>query len=174
MEALRGTDPESASVPDEGLPPIASAVREQEPVPAQRSHDKQSRTRPYAPSHPRRMSVTPAARSIRVTGPSPNTVFARSRMPNKRSNVLVSESDAPRSGARPAAPRPAHKSVPARRRFPGRQLHRHQTTGRRSWPAPCLPPPLLQMAIQSAEPQTRLSQNSLRRIPLLTNSATNC
>lgn len=36
MEALRGTDPESASVPDEDLQPIALAVAEQEQVSAQR------------------------------------------------------------------------------------------------------------------------------------------
>jgi hypothetical protein len=56
-----------------------------------------------------------------------------------------------------------------RRRFLGGQLHPYQPASRRNWSTPSLPTPLLQMEIQSAEAQT-----SLRRIPLLTNSATNC
>src|ERR1035441_1859532 len=38
--------------------------------PLRGSHDKRSRTRPYSPSNPLRMSVTPAAKYIRVAGPS--------------------------------------------------------------------------------------------------------
>src|SRR5208337_5298815 len=45
--------------------------------PLRGSHDNRSRTRPYRPSNPLRMSVTPAARWIRVAGPNPNTAYAR-------------------------------------------------------------------------------------------------
>ena len=41
-----------------------------------------------------------------------------------------------------------------RRRFLRRQLHRHQTTGRRNWITPSLPTQFLQMAIQCAEAQS--------------------
>jgi len=69
-----GTDPESASVPDEDLQPIALAVAEQEQVPAQRLTGQTIADETVQPLEPPlRMSVTPAARKIRVAGPSPNT-----------------------------------------------------------------------------------------------------
>ena len=58
----------------------------------------------------------------------------------------------------PAPARQYHSQPTTRlvslRRFPGDQLHRHQTTGRGNWLTPSLPTQLLQMAIQRTETQT--------------------
>ena len=72
-------------------------------------------------------------------------------MPTRRSSVLVSKSGCTSIRRRPAAPRPAHKSVRAASAISWRP------TPRRSWSTGStlsLPTPLFQMAIQSAEAQT--------------------
>jgi len=57
-----GTDPESGSVPDEDLQPIALAVAEQEQVPTERLTRQAIPNQTVQPFEPLRMSVTPAAR----------------------------------------------------------------------------------------------------------------
>src|SRR6266704_3712184 len=68
------------------------ALQNKKRCPLSESHDNRSRTRPYSPSNPLRMSVTPLARKIRVAGPNPNTAYARSSALTRRSNVFVSKS----------------------------------------------------------------------------------
>ena len=48
-----------------------------------------------------------------MPGPSRSTAYTRSSKLTRRSNDSYPSQDAPRSGARPAAPRPAHDPVPA-------------------------------------------------------------
>ena len=107
--------------------------------------------------------------------PSPNTAYTRSSTLTTRSKVLVSRLGCT-SIRRPAR---QHHGQPItrfllHRRFSGGQPLRHKPTNRRNWSAPSLPTPLFQMAIQSPEAQTSTQANSLRRMPLLMNSATNC
>src|ERR1019366_2751927 len=78
--------------------------------PLRGSHDKRSRTRPYSPSNPLRMSVTPAAKYIRVAGPSQTRPTPAPGCPPGVRTYPYQNQDAPRSGARPAALLPAHKS----------------------------------------------------------------
>ena len=150
-----GTDPESASVPDEDFQPIALAVAEQEQVPAQRLTRQAIADETVQPLEPlahvgdSRSQIDPCgwAQSKHGLRPLQNAhqAFERTRI---KTRMYLD----------PAPARQHHRQPTTRfvllRRFHDRQLHRHQTTGRRSWSTPSLPTPLFQMAIQSAQAQT--------------------
>ena len=136
-----GTNPESASVPDEDLQPFALAVAELEPVPLQRL------TRQSIPDQ----TLQPFEPLVHVGEPSDQIdpcSWAQSKHglrpledSHQHSNVLVSKSGCT-SISRP--PR-WHCCQPTTwfvllRRFPGRQLHRHQTTGQGKLLAKLAPP----------------------------------
>src|SRR5208282_1003408 len=143
--------------------------------PLRGSHDNRSRTRPYSPSKPLRMSVTPAAKYIRVAGPSPNTTYTRSSTLTRRSNVLVSKSGCT-SIRRPPGSTTVSPQVASY--WVGHFLADNSTFTNRPVEETSLR--LLfqrrffrwRSSVLKLKP--RLWQNWLRRIPLLTNSSTNC
>jgi hypothetical protein len=108
-----GTDPESASVPDEDLQPVALGVAEQEKVSAQR----------LATIDPEPDRITPrtpcACRSLRRPdrsvwlGPVQTRLTPAPECPPGVRTYSDQNQDVPRSGARPSAPPPAHNSVRA-------------------------------------------------------------
>ena len=150
-----GADPESASVPDEDLQPIALGVAEEEQVPAQRLTRQTIADETVQPFKPLAHvgdpggQIDPCSWAQSKHGLRPlqdgHQAFERTRI-----KIRMHLDPAP---ARQHHGQPTTRFVMLRR-FPGRQLHRHETTDRRSWSAPSLPTPLLQMAIQSAEAQT--------------------
>ncbi len=150
-----GTDPESASIPDEDLQPIALGVAEQEQVPAQRL------TRQSIPNQ----TIQPFEPLAHVGDPG-GQIDPRGWTQSKHGLHLLQYTYQALERTRikirmylyPASAR-QHHGQPAtpfvlRRRFLGGQLHRHQPVGRGNWPTPSLPTPFLQMAIQRAEAQT--------------------
>ncbi len=151
------------------------ALQNKNRCPLRGSHDNRSRTRPYSPSNPLRISVTPAARYIRVAGPSPNTAYTRSSRLTRRSNVLVSKSGCTSTrrppGSTTVSPQLGSCCVG--------DFSAANSTGTKQ-PAEEIGLRLLfrrsffrwRSSVLKLKP--RLWQNSLRRIPLLTNSATNC
>src|SRR5258708_1548784 len=101
------------------------------------------------------MSVTPAAKYIRVAGPQSKHdlhPLEHSHQALERTRIKIRMYLDPAS-ARQHYCQPTSRVV-MRRRFLGRQLHLHQPAGRGNWPTPSLPTPFLQMAIQRAEAQT--------------------
>jgi hypothetical protein len=150
-----GADPETASVPDEDLQPIALAVAEQEQVPAQRLTRQSIPDQSVQPLEPLAhvgdsgSQIDPCGwtQSKHGLGPLQQTHKALERT---RIKIRMYLDAAP---ARQYYGQPTTRSV-LHRRFLGGQLDRHQPTGRRSWSTPSLPTPFLQMAIQRAEAQT--------------------
>jgi len=148
-----GTDPESASVPDEDFSRLRWPLQNKNRCPLRGSHDKRSRTRPYSPSNPLRMSVNsrsqidPCGWAQSKHGLRPrqdaHQAFERTRI-----KIRMHLDPAP---ARQHHGQPTTRFLLHRR---GGQLHRHKPTGRRGWSTPSLPTPLFQMANQSAEAQT--------------------
>src|ERR1039457_291799 len=68
------------------------ALQNRNRCPLRGSHDNRSRTRPYNPSNPLRMSVTPAPGYTHVAVLNPNTTYTTSSALTRRSNVFVSKS----------------------------------------------------------------------------------
>jgi len=149
---LLGTDPESASVPDENLQPIALGVAEQEEVPAQRLTRQSVSNQTVQPLEPLAHVGDPGGQ----IDPCGWTQAKHGLRPPQQIHQAL-ERTRIKIGMYldPAAARQHHGQPTTRfvllRRFPGRQLHRHQLAGRRNWPTPSLPTPFLQMAIQRAE-----------------------
>jgi len=126
-----GTDPESASVPDEDLQPIALAVAEQEQVPAQRLTRQSIPNQTVQPFEPLAHvgdpggQIDPCGWAQSKHGLRPlqdaHQAFERGRV------KITLHFD-------PAPARQHHGQPTTRflllRRFPGGQFHRHQTTGR--------------------------------------------
>ncbi len=126
-----GTDPESGSVPDEDLQPIALAVAEQEQVPAQRltrqsiADETVQSFEPLAHVGDSRSQIDPRGWAQSKHGLRPlqdaHQAFERGRV------KITLHFD-------PAPARQHHGQPTTRflllRRFPGGQFHRHQTTGR--------------------------------------------
>jgi hypothetical protein len=171
-----GTDPESASVPDEDLQPIALAVAEQEQVPAQRLTRQTIADETVQPFEPLAHVGDPGRpdRSVWL-GPVQTQLTPAPGWPPSVRTYSYQNQDAPRSGVRPAAPRPAQNSVPAASAI---FLAANSTGTKR--PAEEIGLRLLfqrcffRWRSRVLKLNPRLWQNSLRRIPLLTNSATNC
>jgi len=149
-----GTDPESASVPDEDLQPIALAVAEQEQVPAQRLTRQSIPNQTVQPLEPFAhvgdpgCQIDPCGWTQSKHGLRPlqdaQQAFERTRIEIRMHLDPV--------------PAQQHHGEPTTRfvllrRFRGRQLHRHQPTGRRRCGALFLPALLLQMPIQRTEAQ---------------------
>jgi len=102
-----------AAIPDESLQTIPRGALQNKKGPAQGS-PQSFPTQPYSPSNPVRMSVNPGLpdRSVWLV-PNPNRLIPAPYL-NQALNVFVSKSGCTRSARRqPAAPRPAHNSVPA-------------------------------------------------------------
>src|ERR1022692_1283643 len=135
-----GTDPESASVPDEDLQPIALAVAEQEQVPAQRLARQSIPNQTVQPFEPLAHVGDPGgqidpcswAQSKHGLRPLQDAHQAFERI---RIKVRMYLDPAP---ARQHDGQPTTRFV-LLRRFPCRQLHRHQTTDRGNWLTPSLP-----------------------------------
>jgi hypothetical protein len=135
-----GTDPESASVPDEDLQPVALGVAEQEKVSAQRLARQSIPNQTVQPLEPLahvghsggQIDPCSCAQSKHGLRPLQNAhqAFERTRI---KTRMYLD----------PAPARQHHRQPTTRfvllRRFPGRQLHRHQTTGRGNWLTPSLP-----------------------------------
>ncbi len=127
-----GTDRESASVPDEDLQPIALAVAEQEQVPAQRLTRQTIPNQTVQPLEPLAHvgdpggQIDPCSWTQSKHGLRPlqdaHQAFERTRI-----KIRMHLDPAP---TRQHHGQPATRFVPPRR-FLGRQLHRHQTTGSR-------------------------------------------
>ena len=171
-----GTDPESASVPDEDLQPIALAVAEQEQVPAQRLTRQSIADQTVQPLEPLAHVGDPGgqidpcgwAQSKHGLRPLQSTHQAL-----ERTRIKI------RMHLDPAPARQHH----------GQPTTRFVLLSAISWP-PTPPAPTdrpkklaLRLLFQRRffrwrssvlKLKPRLWQNSLRRIPLLTNSATNC
>ena len=149
-----GTDPESASVPDEDLQPIALAVAEQEQVPAQRLTRQSIPDQTVQPFEPLAHVGDPGgqinpcswAQSKHGLRPLQCTHQAFERV---RIKVRMYLDPSP---ARQHHGQPTTRFV-LLRRFPGRQFYRHQTTGRRNCWAISMPALLLQVPIQRTEAQ---------------------
>ena len=149
------TDPESASVPDEDLQPIALGVAEQEQVPAQRltrqsiAHQTVQPIEPLAHVGDPGGQIDPCSWAQSKHGLHPlqdaHQAFERTRI-----KIRMHLDPAP---ARQHNGQPATRFL-LRRRFLGRQLHLHQLAGCRNSCTPSLPTPLSQMAIQRAQTQT--------------------
>jgi hypothetical protein len=109
---------------------------------------------------------------IRVAGPNPNTAYTRSRALTSRSNVCVSNPD-PTSIRRPLANTTASPPLslcPVTSR-PANSTVSSRPTGLTTWRfLRCL----FRCRLSVPQDRPRLRQNSLRRMPLLSNSATNC
>ena len=150
-----GTDPESASVPDEDLQPITLAVAEQEQVPAERvtrqsiSHHTEQPLEPLAHVSDPGGQIDPCGWAQSKHGLRP---LQDAHQAFERNRIKIRMHLDPAS-ARPHDGQPTIRFV-LLRRFPGRQLHLHQPIGRRNWPTSFLPTPFLQAAIQCAEAQT--------------------
>ena len=150
-----GTDPESASVPDEDLQPIAPGVAEQKQVPAKRLTRQSVSDQTVQPLEPL-AHVGDSGGQIDPCGWAQSKHGLRplqdAHQAFERTRIKI------RMHLDPAPVRQHHGQPTTRfvrlRRFPGVQLHRHQPTGRRSWPTPSLPTQFLEMAIQCAEAQT--------------------
>src|SRR5271157_682485 len=135
-----GTDPESGSVPDEDLQPIALAVAEQEQVPAQRLTRQSIPNQTVQPLEPLAHvgdpggQIDPCSWSQSKHGLRP---LQDAHQALERTRVKI------RLQLDPASARQHHGQPTTRfvllRRFPGRQLHLHQTTGRGNWLTPSLP-----------------------------------
>ena len=150
-----GTDPESASIPDEDLQPIALAVAEQEQVPAQRLTRQTIADEAVKPLEPL-AHVCYSCSQIDPCGWAQSKHALHSlqctHQALERTRIKIRMHLDP-------APARQHHGQPTTwfvllRRFPGRQLHPHQTTGRGNWLTPSLPTQFFQMAIQRAEAQT--------------------
>ena len=136
-----GTNPESASVPDEDLQPIALAVAELEQVPAQRL------TRQSIPDQ----TLQPFEPLVHVGEPS-DQIDPCSWAQSKHGLRPLEDSHQAFERTRikiwmhlDIAPARWHCCQPTTwfvllRRFPGRQLHRHQTTGQGKLLAKLAPP----------------------------------
>jgi len=109
-----GTDPETATIPDEDFQSIALAVAEQEQVPTKRLTRQSIADQTVQPFEPLAHVGDPGGQidpcswaqskhGLRLLQDA-HQAFERTRIKNQ---------DAPRSGARPAAPGPAHNSVRA-------------------------------------------------------------
>ena len=128
-----GADPETASVPDEDLQPIALAVAEQEQVPAQRLTRQSIPDQSVQPLEPLAhvgdsgSQIDPCGwtQSKHGLGPLQQTHQALERT---RIKIRMYLDAAP---ARQYHSQPTTRSV-LHRRFLGGQLDRHQPTGRRS------------------------------------------
>jgi len=150
-----GTDPKSATIPDEDLQPIALGVAEQEQMPAKRLTRQSIPDQTVQPFEPLAHVGDPGGQidpcgwtqSEHGLHPLQHTHQALERTSIKIRTYL----DPAR--ARQHYCQPTSRVV-LRRRFLGGQLHLHQPAGRRNWPTPALPTPFLQMAIQRAETQT--------------------
>ena|SRR5579871_966108 len=149
-----GTDPESASVPDEDLQPIALAVAEQEEVPAERLTQQSIPNQTVQPFEPLAHVGDPGgqidpcswAQSKHGLRPLQQTHQALERIRIKIRMYLD------------PMPTQQHNGQPATRfglppRSLGGQFHRHQPATRRNWSTPTLPAPFFQLAIQRAEAQ---------------------
>ncbi len=150
-----GTDPESASVPDEDLQPITLAVAEQEQVPAQRIARQSIPDQTVQPFEPLAHVGDPGGQIDLCSwtqskhGLHP-LQYTHQALERTRIKIRMHLDSAP---ARQHHGQPTTRFA-RRRRLLGRQLHRHQTTGRGNWLTPSLPTQFLQMAIQGAEAQT--------------------
>jgi hypothetical protein len=111
----------------------------------------------------------------RVAEPSPNTAYARSRMSTRRSNVFVSKSGCTSIRRPPGSPTASPQLGSC---CFGDFLAANSTGTKRPVEEMGLRLPFQRSffgwrsSVLKLKP--RLWQNSLRRIPLLTNSATNC
>src|ERR1035441_4033184 len=135
-----GTDPESASVPDEDLQTVALAVAEQEQVPAQRLTRQTIADETVQPLEP----LAHVSHSGSQIDPCGWTQSKHGLVPLQKTHQALERSRV-KIGMYldPVAARQHHGQPITRfvllRRFPGRQLHRHQTTGRGNWLTPSLP-----------------------------------
>ena len=151
-----GTDPESASVPNEDLQPIALAVAEQEQVPAKRLTRQTIPDQTVQPLEPLAhvgdsgSQIDPCGWTQSKHGLHPLQCIHQAL---ERIHIKITLHFDP-AIARQHHGQPATRFVLRRRRFSGGQLHLHQPPGRRSWSTPSLPTPLFQMAIQGAEAQS--------------------
>jgi len=139
-----GTDPESASVPDEDFSRLRWPLQNKNRCPLRGSHDKRSRT-----------------------------AYARSRMPTRRSNVLVSKSGCTSirrpPGSTTASPQLGSCCIGAAANSTGTNRPAEEVGLRLLFQRR-----FFRWRTRVLKLKPRLWQNSLRRIPLLTNSATNC
>jgi hypothetical protein len=147
-----GTDPKSASVPDQNLQPIALAVAEKEKVPAQRLTRQSVSNQTVQPFEPFAHVGDPGGQ----IDPCSWTQSKHRLHPLQCAHQAFERARIKIRMYLDPAPARQHDGQPTtrfllRRRFPGAQLHRHQLADRRSWSTPSLPTPFLQMAIQSAE-----------------------
>jgi hypothetical protein len=149
-----GTDPESPSVPDENLQPIALAVAEQEQVPAKRLTRQTIPDQTVQPFEPL-AHVGDSSDQIDACGWTQSKhglrALQRTHQALERIRIKIRMYLDP-APARQHYCQPATRFV-LRQRFPRGELHLHQPAGRRNWPTPSLPTPFLQMAIQRAEAQ---------------------
>jgi hypothetical protein len=147
-----GTDPESASVPDENLQPIALGIAEQEQMPAKRLTRQSVSDKTVQPLEPlahvgdSRSQIDPCGWAQSKHGLDP---LQHTDQPLECVHIKIAMHF-------DSAPAGQHHGQPATpllfsRRFPYGQLHRHQLAVCGSTPRLPLPPPLLQMAIQRAE-----------------------
>jgi hypothetical protein len=89
------------------------ALQNRKRCPLKGSHDNRSRTRPYNPSNPLRMSVLRRPDRSVWLGPVQTRLTPAPECPLGVRMYSDQNQDVPRSGARPSAPPPAHNSVRA-------------------------------------------------------------
>jgi hypothetical protein len=135
-----GTDPESATIPDEDLQSVALGVAEQEQVPAQRFTRQSIPNQTVQPFEPLAHVGDPGGQ-IDPCGWAQSKHGLRPRQDAhqafERIRIKV------RMYLDPVPARHHHGQPTTRfvllRRLPGYQFHRHQTTDRRNWLTPSLP-----------------------------------
>jgi hypothetical protein len=151
-----GTDPESATIPDEDLQPIALGIAEQEEVPAQRLARQSIPDQTVQPFEPL-AHVGDSSGQIDACGWTQSKhglcALQRTHQAFERIRIKI------RMYLDPAPARQHYRQSATRLvlrwRFPRGQLHLHQSAAsRRNCSTPSLPTTLFQMAIQRAEAQT--------------------
>jgi hypothetical protein len=170
-----GTDPESGSVPDEDLQPIALAVAEQEQVPTERIARQSIPSQTVQPFEPLAHVGDPGGQIDPCSWAQSKHGLRPLQMPTRRSNVLVSKSGCTSirrpPGSTTASPQLGSSCV-------GEFLAANSTGTNRPTEEVSLrlffQRRFFRWRSSVLKLKPRLRQNSLRRIPLLTNSATNC
>ena len=135
-----GTDPESAAIPDEHLQTIALGVAEQEQVPTQRLARQSIPDQTVQPLEPLAHVGDPGGQ----IDPCGWTQSKHGLHPLQGTDQVLERIRIKiRMYLDPASARQYHDQPTTRfvllRRLPGRQLDRHQTTGRGNWLTPSLP-----------------------------------